>query len=167
MSVDNPLWDEQRIANELLVKLGIRVSPRTGRKYLPKQPPGCPRGDQRWATFLRNHAKAIVACDFFVAAATFRLFFVLVLIEHGWHRWLHFIVTKHPTADWTLQQLREVIGFGDTHRYLLHDRDNIFAKSLDGGRLHRSSRLQATWSRQSTEASLSRPARAKKCASYL
>jgi len=26
---------------------------------------GEPRGDQRWGTFLRNHAKAILAWDFF------------------------------------------------------------------------------------------------------
>jgi putative transposase len=43
MSVENPLWGEQRIANELLVKLGIGVSPRTVRKYMSKQSPGCPR----------------------------------------------------------------------------------------------------------------------------
>lgn len=49
---------EERIANELLLKLGLRVSLRTVRKYLPKRPPGRPRGDQRWATFLRNHAGA-------------------------------------------------------------------------------------------------------------
>ena len=67
MATDNPLWGEERIANELLLKLGIRVSPRTVRKYMPKRPPGRPRGDQRWVAFLRNHAKAIIACDFFVA----------------------------------------------------------------------------------------------------
>src|SRR5438034_152140 len=64
----------------------------------------CPSGsrDQRWATFLRNHAKATVACDFFVTVtATFRLFYVLVLIEHGSRRLLHFNVTEHPSADWT------------------------------------------------------------------
>jgi hypothetical protein len=38
-----------------------------------------------------------------------------------------------PCADWTLQQLREVIGFDDTHRYLIHDRDRIFARRLDRG----------------------------------
>ena len=31
-------WGEERIANELLVKLGIRVSPRTVRKYLRRKP---------------------------------------------------------------------------------------------------------------------------------
>ena len=78
MVTENPLWGEERTANELLLKLGLRVSPRTVRKYMPKRPPGRPRGDQRWSTFLRNHAKAIVACDFFVAVtATFRLLYVL------------------------------------------------------------------------------------------
>src|ERR1700737_1703650 len=60
----NALWGEERIANELLVKLGIRVSPRTVRKYMRRKPGRGPRGDQRWRTFLRNHAAAIVACDF-------------------------------------------------------------------------------------------------------
>src|ERR1700675_3290705 len=103
MATENPLWGEERIANELLLKLGLRVSPRTVRKYMPKRPPGRPRGDQRWSTFVRNHAKAIVACDFFVAVtATFRLLYMFVVIHHGSRRLLHFNVTTHPTADWTL-----------------------------------------------------------------
>src|SRR6202795_4781292 len=64
MARENPLWGEERIANELLLKLGVRVSPRTVRKYLPKRPPGRPlgrpRGDQLWSTFLKNHAKSIL-----------------------------------------------------------------------------------------------------------
>jgi hypothetical protein len=35
---------------------------------------GRPRRDQRWGTFLRNHAQAILASDFLVpVTATFRL----------------------------------------------------------------------------------------------
>jgi putative transposase len=49
MATENPLWGEERIANELLVKLCLRVSPRTVRKYMPKRPPGRPRGDQSWS----------------------------------------------------------------------------------------------------------------------
>ena len=56
MAMENPLRGEERIANELLLKRAITVSPRTVRKYIPKRPPGRPRGDQRWSTFLRNHA---------------------------------------------------------------------------------------------------------------
>src|ERR1700732_463738 len=64
MATENPLWGEERIANELLLKLGLRVSSRTIRKYMPKAPrrsPRGPRGDQRWATFLKNHARGIEA----------------------------------------------------------------------------------------------------------
>jgi hypothetical protein len=32
-----------------------------GRPQMPKRPPGRPRGDQHWSTFLRSHAQAIVA----------------------------------------------------------------------------------------------------------
>jgi hypothetical protein len=49
---ENPLWGEERIANELLLKLGIRVSPRSVSKYLPRHPRGRPRGDLRWSTHL-------------------------------------------------------------------------------------------------------------------
>ena len=87
MAQENPVWGEERIASELLVNLGVRISPRTVRKYMPKPPAGQPRGDQRWATFLTNPAKAILACDFFVAVtATFRLLYVFVVIEHSSRR---------------------------------------------------------------------------------
>jgi hypothetical protein len=64
---ENPSWGEERIANELLLKLRIRVSPRTVSKYLPRRPRRRPRGDLRWSIFLRLHAQGIIACDFFVA----------------------------------------------------------------------------------------------------
>jgi len=132
MAAENPLWGEERIANELLVKLGIRVSPRTVGKYMPKRPPGQRHGDQRWSTFLLNHAKGILACDFFVAVtATFRMLYVFVVIEHGTRRLAHVNVTAHPSADWTLRQLREVVGDKGGYQYLIHDRDKIFAKHLD------------------------------------
>ena len=105
MARENPSWGEERIANELLLKLGLRVSPRTIRKYLPKLPSaplGNPRSDQRWATFLKNHAEAIIACDFcVVASATFRFLYVLVVMEHASRRIIHLNVTRHPTAAWT------------------------------------------------------------------
>src|SRR6266404_6493766 len=132
MANENPSWGEERIANELLLKLGIQVSPRTVRKYLPSRPPGRPRGNLRWSTFLRLHARSIIACDFLlVVTATFRLLYVFVVIEHRSRRLIHCNVTAHPTAGWTSQQLREAVGFGEQYQYLLHDRDSIFASHLD------------------------------------
>src|SRR5215217_7610045 len=105
---DNPTWGQERIANELLLKLGLRVSPRTVRIYMPKRldrGPGTRATSQRWSTFVRNHAQAIVACDFCVAVtAPFRLLYVFVVIEHASRRLLHVNVTASPTAEWTLQQ---------------------------------------------------------------
>jgi len=118
MALSNLSWGEERIANELLLKLGIRISPRTVRKYMPKRPRGQPRGDQRWSTFVRNHAAAILACDFcVVATATFRLRYVLVVIEHQTRRIVHCNVTSHPKAAWTLQQLREAITSNHGYRF--------------------------------------------------
>ena len=86
----------------------------------------------RWSTFLRLHAQGIIACDFLVAVtATFRLLYVFVVIEHRSRRLIHCNITAHPSATWTLQQLREAIGLQDRYEYLLHDRDSIFAKHLD------------------------------------
>ena len=62
---------------------------------------------------------------------TFRMLYVFVVIDHGARRLLHLNVTSHPTAAWTLQQFREALGYEDRYRYLIHDRDSIFAKSLD------------------------------------
>ena len=132
MARENPLWGQERIANELRVKLGIEVSPRTVRKYLPPCPSGRPRGDLRWSKFLRTHAQGILACDFFVAVtASFRSLYVFVIIEHGSRRILHLNVTGHPSAVWTLRQLREVVGLESRHRFLIRDRDCIFSSELD------------------------------------
>ena len=137
MARENPTRDQERIANELLLKLGLRVSPRTVRKYMPTPMDRKPRqrvSSQRWMTFVRNHAQAIVACDFcVVVTATFRLLYVFVVMEHATRRILHTNVTAHPTASWTLQQLREAIPDGHSYRFLLHDRDSIFSRELDHG----------------------------------
>jgi putative transposase len=132
MANRNPSRGQERIANELLLKLGIQVSPRTVRKYLPRRPQDRPRGNLRWSTFLRLHAQGIIACDFLVAVtATFRKLYVFVVIEHPSRRLIRCNITAHPSATWTLQQLREAIGLQDRYKYLLHDRDSIFANHLD------------------------------------
>jgi putative transposase len=73
-----------------------------------------------------------VACDFFVAVtSTFRVLYVLIVIEHHSRRLIHFNVTAHPSAQWTRQQLREAVGYETRYEYLLHDRDSIFSADLD------------------------------------
>jgi transposase InsO family protein len=132
MARENPTWGEEHIANELKLKLGVRVSPRTVGKYLAQGPRRKPDPSQRWLTFVRNHAQAIVACDFFVVVtARFRILYVFVLMELGRRKILHFNITDHPSAEWTQQQLREALPGEHPFRFLIHDRDSIFSKELD------------------------------------
>ncbi len=134
MALENRTWGEERIADELLLKLGIQLSPRTVRRYMPlDRGPGKRVPSQRWMTFVRNHAQAILACDFFiVVTARFRILYVFVAMEVGTRRIAHFNVTAHPTADWTLQQFREATMGERSYRFVLHDRDSIFSSELDG-----------------------------------
>src|SRR5262249_29379378 len=51
MASSNPTWGEERIANELLLKIGIQISPRTVRRYMPNGPKRSDVLPQRWMTF--------------------------------------------------------------------------------------------------------------------
>jgi transposase InsO family protein len=82
--------------------------------------------------FSHNHAHAIVACDFFVSVtARFRILYVFVALEIGSRRVVHFNATEHPTAEWTLQQLREALPGDRDYEFLLHDRHTTFSANLD------------------------------------
>src|SRR5262245_50954298 len=92
MASNNPTWGEERIANELLLKIGIQISSRTVGRYMPPGPVRPKVPSQRWMTFVRNHAKAIIAADFFVVVtATFRFVYVLVVMENR--------DTTHPSPE--------------------------------------------------------------------
>jgi hypothetical protein len=102
MARENPLWGQERIANELLLKLGVRISPRTVSKYLPKRPRGGPRGDMRWSTFVTNHARAILACDFFGTATSGMLLAARRLADLR--------RVAHSCAVWTRHRMIELVG---------------------------------------------------------
>jgi putative transposase len=63
--------------------------------------------------------------------ASFRVLYIFVIIEHASRRLLHWNATSNPTAAWTLQQLREAIASDHPYRFLVHDRDSIYAQALD------------------------------------
>ena len=119
----NPTWGSPRIVGELR-KLGITVAKSTVEKYRPRirKPPS-----PTWKAFLTNHVKDIVACDFFtVPTATFRMLFVFIILAHERRHIVHFNVTEHPTAQWTIQQIVEAFPWETVPRYLLLDRDSIY-----------------------------------------
>ena len=102
MAEDNLTWGAERIRGELL-KLGIQVSKRTVQKYMGRKDKPGPSG-QTWATFLKNHAPQIWACDFTqVYDIMFRSLFIFVIIEHASRRIVHVAVTSHPSDAWVCQ----------------------------------------------------------------
>jgi transposase InsO family protein len=132
MAKANRTWGEERIAAELSLKLGISVSSRTVRRYMHRPPPFNGPQSQAWSTFVRNHARDVLACDFFVTVtATFRLLYVFVVLDVGTRRLMHWNVTEHPTAEWTVQQFRICITGESTHRFLVHDHDTVFSNAGD------------------------------------
>ena len=130
MATANRLWDADRIRGELL-KLDIRVSKRTIQRYLRQaRPPR--RSGQRWATFVRNHAGAIWACDFLpVTDLRFRPLYAFFIIALGSRRVVHVGVTRHPTDAWVAQQLREATPFDERPRFLIRDNDGKYGPRFD------------------------------------
>jgi putative transposase len=126
MAAENSLWGSERIRGEFL-KLNIRVSKRTIRKYLKPVRPIRP-SNQNWKTFLNNHAGDIWACDFLpVVDLFFGQLYAFFIVEHSSRRVVHFGVTRHPTDEWTAQQLKEATPFGEGPKYLIRDNDTKFA----------------------------------------
>ena len=125
MANTNVGWGAPRIHGELL-KLGITVCERTVQRYMPKResPPG---SQQRWRTFLHNHMHESLAIDFAVVPTiTFDIIYVFFVLSVDRRRILHFNVTRHPTAEWTAQQLVEACPFELPGRFLFRDNDKIY-----------------------------------------
>jgi hypothetical protein len=124
MSRDNIGWGAPRIRGELQM-LGIEVSQATVAKYmlLHRKPPS-----QSWRTFLNNHTKDLISVDFFtVPTVTFRILYVFIVLRHDRRLVAHFNATKHPTAQWTAQQMIEAFPWDSAPRYLLRDRDKVYS----------------------------------------
>ena len=127
MCRENPTWGAPRIHGELL-KLGIDIGETSVSKYMVRgrKPPS-----QTWRTFLENHVSQLVSVDFFtVPTIRFQVLYVFLVLAHDRRRIVHFNVTRHPTAEWTGQQLREAFAFDQLPRYLLRDRDAIFGQTF-------------------------------------
>jgi putative transposase len=93
---------------------------------VPSRPPS-----QSWRSFLRNHAKEIVAIDFLtVPTATFRILYVFTVLAHDRRKVVHFSVTDSPTANWTGQELVNAFPYMTAPRFLLRDRDGIFGEEF-------------------------------------
>jgi putative transposase len=126
MASENPTWGAPRIHGELL-KLDFAVAEATVAKYMRERRTFPPRCGPDWKTFLRLHLDSSVGIDFFdIPTATFDVLRGFLIIDHRRRKLLHLGVTKHPTAEWTANQLTEAFPFDSAPDRLFRDRDSIF-----------------------------------------
>ena len=126
---ENLKWSAQRIQGELQ-KLGFNVCDNTVAKYMTKAKDDGSK-QQRWLTFLRNHANHIAGIDFFVVRTMFfKAIYVFVAISHNRREILHFGITSKPHSQWAIQQLRETFAFDETTKYVIRDNDRIFSEDF-------------------------------------
>jgi transposase InsO family protein len=129
MAQENRLWGAERIRGEML-KLAIRVSKRSIQKYIRsvrRRP-----GGQSWATFVRNHAADIWACDFVQTYdLLFRPLFLFFVVNQGSRRVIHVAATRSPTQEWTTQQIRNATMENAAPRFLIRDRDDKYGAPFD------------------------------------
>ncbi len=133
MANENPDWGAPRIHSKLLM-LGYKICESTVQRYMPKK--GKRNNGQNWKTFLKNHSKDIIAIDFLtVPTINFKLMYVLVIIEHHRRKLIHFNVTKNPTSEWTIQQIRNKLFNYEAPKHLIRDRDkkygNLFSEGIN------------------------------------
>jgi len=108
MRNENRSWGAPRIHGELL-QLGFEISEPTVSRYLQSSKRLPNSGKERpWLAFLNNHREVIAAFDFFtVPSLAFQTLYCFFVIEHGRRQILHSNVTRHPTIEWIVQQLRD------------------------------------------------------------
>ena len=138
MAVANRTWYVKRIQGELR-KVGIKVSRGVVRKYMRRARKSLPPRNQgqTWATFIKNHAGEMWACDFL---QTYDLFFRAVLvyfiIELGSRRIVQYGVTRSPSDFGVAQQVREATLYEEGPRFLIRDNDGkygqCFARVAEG-----------------------------------
>ncbi|WP_312870369.1 integrase core domain-containing protein [Streptomyces himalayensis] len=137
LAQENTRWGCRRIQGEL-ARLGHRVGASTVWEILTAADigPAPRRSGPTWREFLTAQTDAILACDFIhIDQVDLRRVYALVFLEHGTRR-LHVAgVTTHPTAQWTVQQARNLaVGLGvrlESLRFVIRDRDGKYTKSFD------------------------------------
>ncbi|MFE7046343.1 integrase core domain-containing protein, partial [Streptomyces atratus] len=134
---ENPRWGHRRIQGEP-ARLGHPIAASTVWEILHAAgiDPAPRRSGPTWRDFLTAQAQGILAADFFpIDTARGKRLYAMAFIEHGTRK-LHLTgVTAHPTAQWAVQQARNIAADlgerGAGPRFLLRDRDSKYTDAFD------------------------------------
>lgn len=139
---ENPSWGYTRIRGALR-NLGHELGRNTIKRILHEHgiEPAPSRGKtMTWKTFLKAHAGAITAADFFTVEVLTLTglvrYFVLFVIDLESRRVQVAGIVRQPHGAWMQQVARNltdpVDGFLKGKRYLIHDRDSLFTDAFRG-----------------------------------
>ncbi|MGP3964117.1 integrase core domain-containing protein [Nonomuraea sp. 3N208] len=134
---ENPGWGYRRVHGELTT-LCIEIAPSTVWEILKQAglDPASERASTTWADFLRSQADALLACDFIeTVTLNGQRQYILAVIEHATRR-VHVLgTTAHPSANWVIQAIKNLVmdldDAGCRARFLLRDRDGKFPALMD------------------------------------
>ncbi|MFF3125654.1 integrase core domain-containing protein [Streptomyces sp. NPDC057908] len=133
----NPRWGHRRTQGEL-ARLGHPIAASTVWEILHAAgiDPAPRRSGPTWRDFLTAQAQGILAADFFhIDTARGKRLNAMAFIEHGTRRLHITAVTTHPTAQWAVQQARNIAADlgkrGAGPRFLLRDRDSKYTDAFD------------------------------------
>ena len=139
-ALENRHWGYERIEGELS-KLGHRVARTTVANILNEnglEP--APNRSKRttWAEFLQTHWESIAAMDFFTVevwtARGLTRFHVLFVIDLSTRHVEIAGISSAPHGAWVERVLKRMTddfdGLLRNHKYLIHDRDPLFTKSM-------------------------------------
>jgi transposase InsO family protein len=98
--------------------------------------PAPDRAATRWADFLRSQADALLAADFIeTITLNGQRQYILAVIEHATRRVCVLGTTAHPSANWVIQTMKNLVmdldDAGCRARFLLRDRDGKFPALMD------------------------------------
>ncbi|MGW2143534.1 hypothetical protein ACWCOT_04425 [Nonomuraea bangladeshensis] len=98
--------------------------------------PAPERASITWADFLRSQAGALLACDFIeTVTLSGQRQYILAVIEHATRRVRVLGTTAHPSANWVIQAIKNLVmdldDAGCRPRYLIRDRDGKFPALMD------------------------------------
>jgi putative transposase len=137
---ENSGWGYDRIVGAL-ANLGHEISDQSVGNILRRHgiaPSPKRKHSTTWSEFIRSHMDVLAGTDFFtVDVLTWRglvTYYVLFFIHLGSRRVSIGGITDHPNSAWMEQMARNVtmeqLGFLQSCRYLLHDRDTKFCGSF-------------------------------------
>jgi transposase InsO family protein len=88
--------------------------------------------DESWYQFLRSHGTRFFACDFLTVDAAFlKRLYVFALMDTSTRQIIGIAVTKHPTAVWLENVLRNALmDIKDYPKFIVSDRDCIYGDWL-------------------------------------